>query len=149
MNPAPASHPGSGLRVLLVDDDPRVRAAMVAELTGAGWRPTAVGPRQLTEHHRADVATDFDVALVDVALPSVTEGLAMIADLAVRIPVVAFSINGAARDEALAAGAAAYREKDGDTDLLLRSLRAATTTATTARRPDKGGDRPDRPRSPR
>ena len=115
-------------RVLVIDDDPRVQAAMTAELTAVGWHPTAVGPQQLPP--RQALASAFDVALIDVALPTVADGLTLITDLGAEIPIVAFSINGAAREAALTAGATAYLEKDGDTDRLLQTLRSATATAT-------------------
>jgi CheY-like chemotaxis protein len=135
-----SSHAGDerqGLWVLVVDDDPRVRLAMGAELTAVGWHPTAIGPDQLTVTDDEGIATEFDVALVDVALPTVTAGLTAIAALALELPVVAFSINGASRDAALTAGASAYLEKDGDTDRLLDTLHSASTTPTPHR-----GNRP-------
>jgi CheY-like chemotaxis protein len=114
-----------GLRVLVVDDDPRVQAAMTAELTAVGWYPTAVGPQQLPPRHT--LASQFDVALVDAAVPTVSAGQKVITDLGAAIPVVAFSINGAARGAALTAGATAYQEKDGDTDRLLQTLQSAAS----------------------
>ena len=109
-------------RVLVVDDDARVRAALGAELTAAGCRVEALAPDDLAAGTRRPSETD--VALVDVALPAVDTGLALIRRLSATLPVVAFSINGAACAAALAAGAAAYLEKDGDTDRLLRTLHA-------------------------
>ena len=121
------------LRVLVVDDDPRVRAAMTAELTAAGCRPTATGPGRFTTSTTAALqrhpAAQVDVALVDVALPTVAAGVALIEQLSATLPVVAFSINGAARVAAITAGASAYLEKDGDTDRLLRALHTATRPA--------------------
>lgn len=120
----------TGPRVLVVDDDPRVRSAMTAELAAAGCRPTAAAPEDLPndpwdalDPEQIDVAL-VDVALVDVALPTVADGLALIRQLSSAVRVVAISINGAARTQALAAGARAYLEKDGDTDRLLRTLHA-------------------------
>jgi CheY-like chemotaxis protein len=110
---------------------------MTTELTAVGWQPTAIGPEwlpdldtdQATEDDPRDgtLAGEFDVALVDVALPTVTDGLALITRLVTQLPVVAFSINGAAHDAALGAGASSYLEKDGDTDRLLHALRTATS----------------------
>ena len=78
MNGPPGSRPGAGLRILVIDDDRRVQAAMTAELTAVGCHPTAIGPGELGDHDPADLWTDFDVALVDAALPTVTDGLAVI-----------------------------------------------------------------------
>ena len=124
-----APGPSQGVvRVLVVDDDPRVRAALAAELAAVGFDPTVVGPERLTADADRATGSDsapWDVALVDVALPSVTAGLALIADLAAELPVVALSINGAAREAALEAGATAYLEKDGDIDRLVHTLHAS------------------------
>jgi CheY-like chemotaxis protein len=147
-----SSHAGDEKRelwVLVVDDDPRVRLAMAAELTAVGWHPTAVGPDQLTLTDHEEQATEFDVALVDVALPTVTAGLTVITALALEIPVVAFSINGASRDAALAAGASAYLEKDGNTDRLLDVLHSASTTPTCSPHHRRHAHGPHRRRSPR
>ena len=119
-----------GLRVLVVDDDPRVRLAISAELAAAGCRPTAIGPGQLTAATDEAIRAAHDVILIDVALPTVTAGLDLITALASGVPVIAFSINGAAREAALTAGAHAYLEKDGDTDRLLETLRTASAPAT-------------------
>jgi CheY-like chemotaxis protein len=131
------------LRVLVVDDDARVRAAITAELIAGGCEPTTTAPEHITRRSTAettDNATDLtdaapvdvsqvDVALVDVALPTVAAGLALIEALSATVPVVAISINGAARTAALSAGAVAYLEKDGDTDRLLHTLHTATRYA--------------------
>jgi DNA-binding response OmpR family regulator len=119
-----------GLRVLVVDDDPRVQAAMDVELTAAGVQATTIAPRWPPTDDDVDLAREFDVALVDVALPTVQHGIAVITELAREIPVVAFSIDGASRQVALTAGAAAYLEKDGDTDRLLETLRHTNSRHT-------------------
>jgi CheY-like chemotaxis protein len=140
MNRPPVILPVAGLRVLVVDDDPRVRAAMATELTAVGWHPTALGPEWLPGQDagprtgpstgNGDLASEFDVVLIDVALPTVAHGLELITRLVTQLPVVAFSINGAARTAALDAGAASYLEKDGDTDRLLHALHSATSAST-------------------
>ena len=107
-------------RILVVDDDPRVRAALRAELASVGCRPTAVSPNRLRQGERLG---DLDLALVDVSPPSTARGLTVITRLAALLPVVALSIDGALKDAALHAGAAHYLEKDGDADHLLRVLR--------------------------
>jgi two-component system, OmpR family, KDP operon response regulator KdpE len=114
--------PDGGLRVLLVDDDPRVRTALGQELTMTGCRMVATGPEGALETASRH---PFDVALVDVGLPAASTGLRLITELATTLPVVALSINGANRDAARVTGAREYLEKDGDTDRLLSALRSA------------------------
>jgi CheY-like chemotaxis protein len=66
-----------------------------------------------------------DVALVDALLPTLDVGVALVRRLAVHVPVVALSLDGASRPEMLAAGAVAFMEKDGAVDELLDALRGA------------------------
>ena len=84
-----------------------------------------------------------------MALPTVTDGLVLINRLVRQLPVVAFSINGAARTAALGAGAAPYLEKDGDTDRLLRVLRTATTSRSHPPHPQQPSTGPQPRRSSR
>jgi DNA-binding NarL/FixJ family response regulator len=106
----------SALRVLLLEDDPRVRAGLRRLLEATPG--IAVVP----------LGTDADVALVDVDLPDRAAAAARIRGLAGGVPVVALSLDGATRDAALAAGARAFVEKDGAPETLLAALRAAATT---------------------
>jgi DNA-binding NarL/FixJ family response regulator len=101
------------LRVLVLDDDPRVRAALcrLLEVT-PGVRVVPLG-------------SAADVALVDVDLPDRASARARVRALAGGVPVVALGPDGAARDAALAAGAAAFVAKDGAASALLPALLAA------------------------
>ena len=113
-------------RVLVIDDDIRVRAALgdllasTADLTPAVTAATAAEARAAAEQDGP-----FDLAIVDVRLPDPATGLALIRRLTPRVPVVAVSVSGAHRAAALAAGATAYLDKDGRPDALLAALRAA------------------------
>jgi DNA-binding NarL/FixJ family response regulator len=112
------------LRVLIIEDDPRVRAALLQTLgsnpdlhvlaAGSGQDAVALLARK-----------PADVVLLDIGLPAERDGIDLIRRLAPSTPVVAVSINGAARATALGAGAHSYHEKDGDVDGLLGALRAA------------------------
>jgi DNA-binding NarL/FixJ family response regulator len=115
------------IRVLVVDHDPRVRTAigqtidrevdllLVAEAEDAA-------AALLTAERAGSL-----VALVDVALPDSTTGLALVHTLAHRsgCAVVAMSIDGSQRASAMAEGAVQYVEKDGDIDAILAAVRSA------------------------
>jgi DNA-binding NarL/FixJ family response regulator len=101
------------LRVLVLDDDPRVRAGLCRLLEAT---PDLVV---------VPLGTHADVALVDVDLPDRAAVTARVRALAGGVPVVALSLDGAARDAALASGARAFVEKDGAPEALLTALHAA------------------------
>lgn len=111
-------------RVLVVDDDARVRAALArvlatlespAEVETAG---DAVAARDACR------ARDFDLAVVDVSLPDPATGLGLISELAAGMPVLATSVDCSAAADALASGAFTFVEKDGATDRLVDILGA-------------------------
>jgi DNA-binding NarL/FixJ family response regulator len=67
-----------------------------------------------------------DVVLLDVRLPDPGTGLDLLGALhSAAVPVVAMSASGGLRAQALAAGAAAFVEKDGAADALVDALLAA------------------------
>ncbi len=70
---APAPARSDGLRVLLVDDDPLVLAAVGAQLERLGHRvqSAASGPEGLQAFEQALAATPFDVVLTDWGMPHV------------------------------------------------------------------------------
>lgn len=121
--------PGRPIRVLVADDDARVRAAIaqvvaleadLALVAGVADAPAALA---LAE------AADPAVALVDVLLPDATTGLALVAALGQRpgCAVVAMSVRSDLRLAALAAGAVAFAEKAGGIDAILDAIRAAAS----------------------
>ena len=139
------SGPGSAdpvrpVKVLVVDDDPRVRAGLagvltatpglaVASATGSARRALAAAGRGLA-----------DVALVDVLLPRAADGVELVRQLAAHVPVVAISLDGTNRIQVLAAGAVAYVEKDGAVEDLLAAVLAAAELV----HPSPGWTRPAR-----
>jgi DNA-binding NarL/FixJ family response regulator len=124
------------VRVLIVDDDPRVRTALRRFLSASrevevvgdagGSDPALRLARELAPA----------VALVDVHLPEPADGLGLLRALTgLGVPAVAISIHGSARGSALAAGADQFLDKDSAPDLMVSALRRA------ARR----GPRPNHP----
>lgn len=111
-------------RILVVDDDARVRRALCALLGSAPGLSVAgeasSGPTTL----QADEDLAPDIVLLDILLPSPDEGLAVLNRLAAKgRTVVAFSVREALRTSVLAAGAAAFVGKYAGPDALLAALR--------------------------
>jgi two-component system, NarL family, response regulator DesR len=122
-----SDRPERSIRLLVADDDARVRAAigqtialepdlvMVADAAGAA------DALALAWH------ASPQVALVDVLIPDETAGLALVRRLATEYgcAVVAMSVRGGLRAAALAAGAVTFVEKGSDIDAVLDAVRAA------------------------
>ena len=112
------------IRVLVVDDDARVRSALrhllddVTELqclavdSGQAMRLVTWG------------STVTDVAVVDLPAES-SSRCALVEQLAGLMPVVVVSMSGSQRAVALAVGAARFVEKDGDAGALVAAVRSA------------------------
>jgi DNA-binding NtrC family response regulator len=119
------------IRLLVVDDDVRVRSAIVqtvaleADLVMVAEAANAAAALILAERTRPSVA------LVDVLLPDEATGLGLVRSLEQRpcCAVVAMSVRGGLRRAALVAGAIAFVEKAGDIDAMLDAVRAATSTS--------------------
>jgi DNA-binding NarL/FixJ family response regulator len=119
--------PARPIRMVLADDDARVRAAIIATvaleadlaLVAAAAAPAALA---LAE------STDPTVALVDLMLPDATAGLALVAALSQRpgCAVIAMSVQGG-----LEAGAVAFAEKANGIDAILAAVRAAASPQRT------------------
>ena len=117
----------SKLRVLIVDDDVRVRRALrsllecAPDLTVVGEAGSARSARRL------DLELLTDVVVLDLLLPQAPEGMQVLRELRGRgRPVVAISRMGELGPQAMGAGAHAFLEKHGrDVDDLLDMIRAA------------------------
>ena len=126
------------VEVLVVDDDLRVRQALVRLLTAwpgfrvvgeAGDAEAAV--RSAEERHPT-------VALVDVLLPDADTGLGLIDALSHEIgaPVIAISAQSSVRGAALAAGAVSFVDKGISPELLVGVLVEAANESP-GRRPGR------------
>jgi DNA-binding NarL/FixJ family response regulator len=120
-----SSGASTGRRVLIVEDDPRVRSALSELLTASeGFCVRGVAA---TARDALDVGDRLDVALVDVLLPDLEDGLLVIRTLAAEgHPVVALSASAAAQAASMAAGATTFVEKDSHPDALLAALHQST-----------------------
>jgi two-component system response regulator DesR len=127
-----SSGPHRPIRLLVVDDDARVRTAIaqtvalesdiviVAEANGAR---VAVALAERTEP---------SVALVDVLLPDAATGVGLVRTLERRrdCAVVAMSVRGGFRCAALTAGAVAFVEKGSDIEAILNAVRGAAPSTS-------------------
>ena len=115
------------LRVLIVDDDARVRRAL-RSLIECAPDLTVVGEAGSTRSaKRLDLELLPDVVVLDLLLPQAPEGMQVLRELRGRDrPVVAISRMGELGPQAMVAGAHAFLEKHGrDVDDLLDMIRAA------------------------
>lgn len=120
------------VRVLIADDDHRVRTALSTLLTSSsgfdivGTSATTDGALTLARQHRPTVA------LIDILLPEAPDGLGLLHAITneLHIPAIAMSVDGGLRKGALAAGAASFFDKDGRADQLIAALRAVNSQAT-------------------
>jgi DNA-binding NarL/FixJ family response regulator len=117
------------IRVLIADDDHRVRTALSALLTSSagfdivGTSATTDCALTLARQHRPTVA------LIDILLPEAPDGLGLLRAITneLHIPAIAMSIDGGLRKSALAAGAASFFDKDSRADQLIAALRAVNS----------------------
>jgi DNA-binding NarL/FixJ family response regulator len=111
------------IRVLIADDDPRVRAALRTFLSahpGIDVVAEADGATRALEMAREHAPT---VALVDVYLPERNAGLELVRALAdLDVPTVAISLEDGVRESALDAGAHQFLDKASVPDHLLGAL---------------------------
>ena len=117
---------GTG-RILVAEDDPRLRDLLEDVLTEAGWEVTAVGDGRQA-HLLAMNGRDHDLLLLDVGLPGM-DGLTLcgrLRDDGVNTPVLMLTAKGQTVDRiiGLDAGADDYLPKPFDLDELLARLRA-------------------------
>jgi len=115
------------VRVLIVENDPRVRSALRSFLSAShGFEVVgdAADAARALEIARQVGPT---VAVVDMLLPAARDGLGLLRTLAdeLGIPSVAISIDGWLCTDALAAGAIRFLDKDSAPELLPDALRAA------------------------
>jgi DNA-binding NarL/FixJ family response regulator len=115
------------LRVLVVDDDARVRRAL-RSLIECSPDLTVVGEAGSTPSAtRLDLELLPDVVVLDLLLPQAPDGMQVLRELRGRDrPVVAISRMGELGPQAMVEGAHAFLEKHGrDVDDLLHMIRSA------------------------
>jgi DNA-binding NarL/FixJ family response regulator len=115
---------GRHAKVLVVDSDSRVRAALCALIGSSPGLSVAGEASSRSAAYAASEALCPDVVVLDILLPSVDDGLEVLSHLAASgRAVVALSIREGLRAAAFAAGAVAFVEKYAGPDALLESLR--------------------------
>ena len=115
---------GTSAKVLVVDNDARVRAALCALIGSSPGLSVAGEASSRSTAYAAVEALRPDVVVLDILLPSAADGLEVLKDLAASgRPVVALSIRDGLRAAALAAGAVAFVDKYAGPDALLETLR--------------------------
>ncbi|MDQ4024493.1 MAG: response regulator [Actinomycetota bacterium] len=116
---------GTSAKVLVVDNDARVRAALCALIGSSPGLSVAGEASSRSAAYAAMEALRPDVVVLDILLPSAADGLEVLKDLAATgRPVVALSIRYGLRAAALDAGAVAFVEKYAGPDALLETLRS-------------------------
>lgn len=115
------------LRVLIVDDDIRVRRALRSLIECAPDLIVVGEARSTASAKRLDLELLPDVVVLDLLLPQAMDGMGVLRELRGRgRPVVAISGTGELGPRATVAGAHAFLEKHGrDVDDLLDMIRAA------------------------
>jgi DNA-binding NarL/FixJ family response regulator len=118
----------STLRVLIVDDDARVRRALRGLIECAPDLRVVGEAGSSRSAIRLDLDLRPDVVVLDLLLPQAPDGMEVLRQLRGRDrPVVAISRMGELGAEAMATGAHAFLEKHGrDVDDLLDMIRAAS-----------------------
>jgi DNA-binding NarL/FixJ family response regulator len=119
------------VRVLIVEDDRRVRAALCGFVSVADGFEVVAAAGDATQAVDLARAHPDAVALVDLLLPRPDMGLELLRTLTgeLGMPAVALSVRPDLADKALAAGACRFVEKHGAPDALLTALRAAASSS--------------------
>jgi DNA-binding NarL/FixJ family response regulator len=115
------------IRVLIAEDDTRVRAALRTFLaTSPGIDVVGDAKSAATALEMARQRTPT-VAVIDVCLPDPRDGLGLLRVMTreLHIPAIAISIQGGFRGRALAAGAYRFVDKDSPPELIVAALWAA------------------------
>ena len=122
---ARVSNPNHPIRVLIVDDDRRVRQSL-SGLMALREGIEVVG----TAADRADAlaqcsTAEPDTILLDLRLPEATDGFGLLEELRLRWPavrIVAMSVQVSLRAAAIKAGAAAFVPKGGQAEAIAEAV---------------------------
>ena len=112
-------------RIVVVDDDPRVRHAMCQLIDGTPGLGVVAAVGSAVAVDVASETAAPDLAVVDVNLADRNSGLSLIRILSHRIPVIAISATSSLARPAIRAGATTFCDKDGNTDALVNAVLAA------------------------
>jgi DNA-binding NtrC family response regulator len=120
------------IRVLIVDDDPRVLQAIGSTIALEEDMVSVAEAVDVRTALAVAEETEPSVALVDLLLPDDITGLTLVRSLTQRpgCEVVAMSVRGGLREAARAAGAVAFVEKSSDIDAVLQAVRLAAASAS-------------------
>lgn len=131
----------SGIRILLVDDEPDIRRALRMPLTELGFVVTEASRGEEALH--LVQAQVFDVVLLDMNMPGIggMKTLVRLRGLASRLPVLILSVRDAEEDkvEALEAGAYDYITKPFSMRECIARIRSAVRRSRT---PERNEDAP-------
>lgn len=117
----------AAFRVLIADDDSRVRHALRELIESDPSITVACDACTSSDVLECDAALRPSVILLDLILPQAEDGISLL-KLLTRTdsrPVVAMSLRGYLRDQAIAAGAWDFVEKGSAPDVLLAALHGA------------------------
>jgi DNA-binding NarL/FixJ family response regulator len=109
-------------RILVVDDDPRVRHAIHHLIDETPGLHVVAAVSNADEAEVAVQTTAPELAIVEVRVPDRDAGLRLIRNLCSRIPVVAIGVTNSLAPLATRAGATAFCDKDGNTDTLINAV---------------------------
>lgn len=121
-------------KILVVDNDARVRAALRAVIASSPGLSVAGEASSRSAAYVANQALAPDVVVLDILLPTAEDGLEALRHLAATgRAVVALSIREELRAASFAAGAVAFVEKYAGPDALLETLREVVAGVSGAR----------------
>jgi DNA-binding NarL/FixJ family response regulator len=111
--PCPAGNP---IRVLLVDGDARVRSALRHRIVLEGDMIVVADAENADRARASAERASPSVALVELLIPDIATGLALVRDLAARpgCAVAAMSLRGGLEEAAVGAGAVIFVDKGDD-----------------------------------
>lgn len=115
------------LRVLIADDHPVIREGLKTSLTANKAVVIAAEASTLAEINTCAATRKFDAVVLDLSFPD-GSGITALRSLKAqfpRLPIVVFTNDYAAREQAMAAGAAAFLTKDADPSAVVDALQHA------------------------
>jgi DNA-binding NarL/FixJ family response regulator len=111
-------------RVLVIDADARVRAALAALIDGTPGLRVVATTGSTADAGSIACSTRATVVVVDLDAGQRDDDFAVIGQLAGQLPVVAICYAGSSDARAVAAGATALCDKSGDPDALTAAVTA-------------------------